>query len=178
MVDSFVGEIRIWAGVRCPQGWHFCDGSTLGVNQYPALFSLIGTVYGGDGVNSFAVPDLRGRLPISAGQRPGGVANNVVGQKGGANTVSLTAAQLPGHTHALIAATVAATAVGPGNNVFADTGDDYNMYVPYNATSPMQTLAEGSIGISGGGQSHENRMPTMCLNFIISLFGIYPISNN
>jgi len=178
MVDCYVGEIRIWAGIRCPYQWHFCDGSLLKISEYQALFALIGTTYGGDGATTFKLPDLRGRLPISAGQRTGGVANYVAGQSGGVNTTTLTAAQMPGHSHALIASTGAATAIGPGGNVFADPGNDYNMYVPYGDTTPMQTLASGSISNSGGGQGHENRMPTKAVNFIISLFGLYPTNNN
>ena len=170
MSEPFVGEIRMFAGNFAPVGWAFCDGQLLAVSQNDALFSLLGTIYGGDGRTTFGLPDLRGRVPIHAGSGPGLTPRNL-GSKGGAENVTLTTSQLPSHNHTVPASGAGANSGTPTGRVSANTAPT-NVYSTSLATN--QTMNNAAVSQTGGSQSHTNLMPTLCVNFIIALFGIYP----
>ncbi|MEO2268181.1 tail fiber protein [Pseudoalteromonas sp. YIC-656] len=174
MSEPYVGEIRMFAGNFAPRGWAFCDGQLLAVTQNDALFSLLGTLYGGDGRTNFGLPDMRGRLPIHKGQG-GGLSNHNIGQKFGSENETLTINQLPSHTHSLMASIDEANASDPSNHVLATQTDGDKPYADATSDpSKFQQLAQQSIANNGGSQPHSNLMPSLCVNFIISLFGIYP----
>lgn len=169
MSEPFVGEIRMFAGNFAPRGWAFCDGQLLAVSQNDALFSLLGTIYGGDGRTTFGLPDIRGRLPIHAGLGPG-LSERRLGAKSGAEQVTLTVNQLPSHTHSLSANTALGNQAQPAGMLVAGrTGD-----ATYTETDPDVNFNSAAITGRGGGQSHTNLMPYLCVHFIIALFGIYP----
>lgn len=169
MSEPFVGEIRMFAGNFAPRGWAFCDGQLLAVSQNDALFSLLGTIYGGDGRTTFGLPDLRGRIPLHAGQGPG-LSNRRLGAKAGAENVTLTTNQLASHSHDWNANTAAATGNAPQGKVLADATPGRI----YRAIDQNTSLASNTIANTGGSQPHTNLMPTLCINFIIALVGIYP----
>lgn len=165
MSTPYIGEIRMFAGTFAPAGWLLCDGSLQSINENPALFQLIGTTYGGDGMNTFAVPDLRGRLPVHQG------SGYAPGQSGGAETVTLTTSQLPMHSHPFLGSTSPGAQRDPTGSVPA-TIVAGSAYVQDPATA---ALAAASIQPApGGGQPHDNMQPYLCVTFIISLFGIFP----
>ncbi len=164
MAQPYIGELRIFAGNFAPAGWMLCDGQLLPISGNDTLFNLIGTTYGGDGQSTFALPDLRGRLPLHQG---GGF---VLAQTGGVESVSLTVQQVAAHTHGLLASPNNASAAAAGGNVLAQTPS----YTPYIAMPPNSSLSANSIGPTGGSQPHNNLQPYLCVNFIISLFGIFP----
>jgi microcystin-dependent protein len=168
--EPFVGEIRMFAGNFAPRGWAFCDGQLLAVSQNDALFSLLGTIYGGDGMTTFGLPDLRGRIPIHAGSGPG-LAPRPLGQKAGVEKVTLTVNELPSHVHRM-ASTESASGGNPGGSVLGDTGEDF-IYeeVEDKPTTLLNAAASGHVG---GSRSHSNLMPSLCIHFIIALVGIYP----
>lgn len=168
MSTPYVGEIRLFAGNFAPSGWMLCQGQLIAISENDVLFNLIGTTYGGDGQVTFALPDLRGRVPVHQGTG-GGLSTRVMGQLGGSETVSLQAGQMPVHTHALHASTAAASGSTPGGALLATT--TVASYDPNPATTPM---AAGAVSSSGGAQPHENMAPTLTLNYIISLFGVFP----
>lgn len=171
MSEPYLGEIRMFGGNYAPRGWALCDGGTLAVSQYDALFSLLGTTYGGDGRTTFALPDLRGRLPIHMGSGPGLTSRNL-GHKGGAETVTVAVNQLPSHTHGWRASKSSATETNPLNNV---TASDLANDIYSNDTSPTALMNAATITThTGGGQAHTNVMPYLCVNFIIALTGLYP----
>lgn len=170
MSEPFVGEIRMFAGNFAPRGWAFCDGQLLAVSQNDALFSLLGTIYGGDGRTTFGLPDLRGRVPIHAGTGPG-LTNRRLGAKGGQEHVTLTASQMPSHSHAVRGTNNTGESSTAINNVPAQS-TTIELYAP--ATAPDINMAAQAVPNVGGSQSHNNLMPTICINFIIALFGIYP----
>lgn len=172
MSEPFVGEIRMFAGNFAPRGWAFCDGQLLAVSQNDALFSLLGTIYGGDGRTTFGLPDLRGRLPIHAGSGPG-LSNRRLGSKGGAENVTLTTNQLPSHTHPLTGAAQQPNSTSPTGNLLAQSGQTDL----YRQDTPAVNMASTSITSVGGSQSHSNLMPFLCVHFIIALVGIYPSRN-
>ena len=167
MSDPYIGEIRMFAGTFNPRGWAFCDGQLLQVSQNDALFSLLGTIYGGDGRTTFALPDLRGRIPIHEGQGAG-LSNRRLGSRGGSENVTLTANQLPSHSHALYGRNVKSTSDDPAGRMPAITADD----IYHNA--PEGTFSSQTVTNTGGGGSHVNLQPALCLNFIIALVGQYP----
>ena len=169
MSEPFVGEIRMFAGNFAPQGWAFCDGQLLAVSQNDALFSLFGTIYGGDGRTTFGLPDLRGRVPIHAGSGPGLSPRNL-GSKGGTETVTLTTNQLPSHTHAVKGTNDNADASEPGGQLPAQS-TTIDLYVN---TAPTVDFNAAAVPGVGGSGSHSNVMPFLCINFIVALFGIYP----
>lgn len=173
MSESYIGEIRMFAGNYAPAGWAFCDGSMLSIAEYDTLFSLIGTTYGGDGQSTFALPDLRGRLPINIGQGPG-LSNHLLGESSGVENVTLTVNQMPAHPHAFMGTSSNASAANPANAVVA-APSTIDLYRP--ATAPNANLAANALGIAGGSQPHDNLQPYLCVSFIISLFGIYPSPN-
>lgn len=167
MSDPFVGEIRMFAGNFAPRGWTFCDGQLLAVSQNDALFSLIGTIYGGDGQNTFGLPDLRGRIPVHAGTGPG-LSLRRLGASFGTENQTLTANQLPSHNHILKASNSAGNS--KSGSQFA-AGTNARIYKNSDATL---NLNSASVANAGGSQAHSNLMPTQCIYFIIALFGIYP----
>ncbi|MGF6429209.1 MULTISPECIES: phage tail protein [Bradyrhizobium] len=169
MAQPFVGEIRMFGGNFVPVGWHFCDGSLLAISENETLFQLIGTTYGGDGQNTFALPDLRGRLPLHMGTASSGTTYQI-GENGGAETVTLTTLQIPSHTHALMGSKNNGSQPGPSNNVLASS-TLMQLYAVENADAPM---AASSVSFVGGSQPHTNLQPFLCVSFIISLFGIFP----
>ncbi len=172
-MDAFLGEIRIFAGNYAPQGWSFCDGQLLSIQNYQALYALVGTSYGGDGVNTFAKPDFRGRLPIGD-QQGTGLSNRVVGQAIGHETVTLTETQLPAHQHQVVVSTTAANM----SQVTANLIGGGLHYVSAGETSFTEGAMEaGTIGATGGNAGHNNMMPYLVLNFIICLNGIFPSRN-
>jgi microcystin-dependent protein len=168
MSNPFIGEIRLFAGNFAPQGWALCNGQLMAISQNTALFSLLGTTYGGNGQTTFALPDLRGRVPVHRGQGPG-LTPRTQGEQSGSETVTLLSTQMPAHSHALRASTVAATGSTPAGALLGATS--VNSYDNSAAGVPM---AAGAIGSTGGSQPHDNMAPTLALNYIISLFGIFP----
>lgn len=174
MSDAYFGEIRMFAGNFAPLHWAYCHGQLLPVIGNEALYSLIGNSWGGDGINNFALPDLRGRIPVNCGQGPG-LTPRVMGQRYGSETATLTLSQVPSHNHPIMASTDAGTASSPVGAVLARgaTANDK----PYGATSDPEKLRDFSgdaVASSGAGYPHDNLMPTLCLSFIICVQGLYP----
>ncbi|TDR22423.1 phage tail protein [Marinicella litoralis] len=169
MSEPFVGEIRMFAGNFAPRGWAFCDGQLLAVSQNDALFSLLGTVYGGDGRTTFGLPDMRGRIPNHAGTGPG-LSQRRLGEKYGTETVTLTVNQLPSHQHDFQASTAPGSENNP-NGQYLAASPNVRLLRP---VPPNANLLNTSVNNTGGSQSHNNMMPYLCVNFIIALFGIYP----
>jgi microcystin-dependent protein len=169
MSDPYVGEIRMFSGNFPPLGWALCDGSLLNISENDVLFQLMGTTYGGDGQSTFALPDLRGRLPLHAGTNPSTNTTYPLGQMGGTETVTLTVQQLPAHTHAVGANSNTADSSTPLNNVWAASGAK-----SYTASSPNGTMNPAIISYQGGNQPHDNMMPFLTISFIIALQGLYP----
>src|SRR5436305_1214145 len=170
MAQPYVGEIRMFGGSFAPAGWAFCDGALLPISQNETLFNLIGTTYGGDGQDTFGLPDLQGRIPIHAGQGPGLTENYQLGELAGVESVTLTAQQTPIHTHTLIGSSDIGIDPGPNNDILASS----SILVPYVGIQPDAAMAGNAIGPAGGSRPHDNMMPYLCVTFIISLFGIYP----
>lgn len=175
MSTPFIGEIRMFAfGSRgAPNGWQACDGSLLAISEYDALFALIGTTYGGDGQTTFAVPDLRGRLPVHQGAGPG-LSNYVIGQRAGTETVTVVSAQMPAHTHTFVATTAAASTGSPGTGVIPGAVSGQTMYATTTAGASPFIASGQTVGIAGGSQPHDNCMPTLTVQFCIAVFGIFP----
>lgn len=168
MSDSYVGEIRIFAGNYAPEGWAMCNGQLLPINGNDALFALIGTTYGGDGQTNFAVPDLRSRLPVHMGTSPRTGTGYVLGESGGAEEVVLTVTQLPSHTHQAMA-NATADSEGPANAVWA--GSALNRF---STTAPDTAMDAAAVEPAGASGAHDNVMPSLPLTFIISLDGYFP----
>jgi len=171
MAQPYIGEIRMFGGNFAPSGWSFCNGSLLPISQYQALFQLIGTTYGGDGVNTFAVPDLQGRLPIHQGQGVG-LSNYPIGAKAGVESVTLTSSQLPSHNHGALGSSTGGAVSNPsnatwGNNAIANKSFGLG-------TSANATMNNSSMGNTGNNLPHDNLMPFQVISFIIALFGVYP----
>ncbi|WP_404366784.1 phage tail protein [Sphingomonas sp. MMS24-J45] len=179
MSQNFVGEIRMFGGNFAPRDWMFCNGQLLSIAQYQTLYVLIGTTYGGDGITTFALPDLRSRLAIGEGSGPG-LTPRQIGQSGGTENVTLTQAQIPSHNHMVIATTVSGNLTGPSNTAVlaAPGGTGSSLYVVPGAT-PVTTvpLDPTSVGTAGQSQQHSNLMPSVCVSFIIALNGIFPSRN-
>jgi microcystin-dependent protein len=169
MSEPFVGEIRMFAGNFAPRGWAFCDGQLLAVSQNDALFSLLGTIYGGDGRTTFGLPDMRGRIPLHAGHGPG-LSERRLGSRGGAENVTLTVNQMPSHTHPMQANRASASSPSPQGRV---SGGDLPIDI-YAEAPPTTAMSSQAITYTGGSRSHSNTMPYLCVNFIMALFGIYP----
>jgi microcystin-dependent protein len=166
LAQPYVGEIRIFAGNFAPAGWMFCEGQVLPISENEVLFQLIGTTYGGDGQSTFALPDLRGRLPIHQGN------GFILAETGGVEEITLTAAQLPAHTHSALGSSSSAVSTSPAGNVLARS--TAAAVFPYGTDNPLLALGAATIGSVGGSQPHTNFQPYLCVNFIISLFGIFP----
>lgn len=168
MSDPFIGEIRMFGGSFAPAGWSLCDGQLVAITQNEALFSLLGTIYGGDGRTTFGLPDLRGRTPVHHGSGPGLTPRNI-GSKSGQETVTLAANDLPSHNHGgITAVNDSANAASPAGNTLANSTAP--VYVPGGA----QAMDSNAVVPAGGSQSHPNMMPFQAINFIIALFGVFP----
>ena len=169
MSEPFIAEIRIFAGNFAPRGWAFCNGQLLPIAQNTALFSLIGTTYGGDGRTTTALPNLKGRAPMHPGRGPGLTAKRL-GQRGGVEMVTLTEAQLPSHSHTAVASGAAADSNAPaGHYMGAPAGRGSSLYAAANNLGTFSSLDN-----AGGGQPHNNVQPFLAINFIIALVGLYP----
>jgi microcystin-dependent protein len=173
-MSPFIAEIKLFAGNFAPRDYAMCNGQLLPISQNQALFSLIGTMYGGNGTTTFGLPDLRGRVPIHQGQGPG-LTNRVLGEMGGSETVTLTANELPPHTHNLQANTGPGTSVAPVNGAVlaASTARDK----VYGTAVPNAVMSAQSIGPAGSGLPHANMQPYLAVNFIIAIQGIFPSRN-
>ncbi|MCB1584352.1 MAG: tail fiber protein [Marinicella sp.] len=170
MSEPFIAEIRIFAGNFAPRGWAFCNGQLLPIAQNTALFSLIGTTYGGDGQSTTALPDLQGRAPMHPGRGPG-LTDRRLGQRGGTETVTLSEAQMPNHTHTLRATTNPATSHTPSSA--GSLSRSVGGYA-YNNSMPNEPLIADAITQGGGSQAHNNMQPYIAINYIIALVGLYP----
>ena len=170
MSEPFLGEIRAFGFNFAPRGWASCNGQLLPINQNQALFALLGTIYGGNGQTTFALPDLRGRVPINQGQSSG-ASTYSLGQAIGVENVTLLVSQIPAHTHRLNASPDNATTTDPGNNLLAVARS-----ATY-ASSGSAAMNPGAIAITGGSQPHENRQPYLTVNYCIALQGIFPSRN-
>lgn len=168
MPEPFVGEIRMFAGNFPPSGWAFCDGQPMPISENEVLFQLIGTTYGGDGEETFNLPNLQSRVPVHQGTS-GGVTYTL-GESAGVEEVTLTVQQIPVHTHALLGSTGIGTQASPQGNVLATN----NAVSLYKASPVTGALNAQSNGPAGGSQPHTNLQPYLCINFIISLFGVFP----
>lgn len=164
MAQPYVGEIRIFAGNFAPTGWMFCEGQLLPISENETLFQLIGTTYGGDGESTFALPDLRGRVPIHQGN------GFILAETGGAEEITLTVGQIPGHSHPLLASSAPGTGPNPQASVLAASVTDR----VYATSSSAQYLAPTTVSAVGGAQPHTNFQPYLCVSHIISLYGIFP----
>lgn len=164
MAQPYVGEIRMFAGNFAPAGWAFCEGQLLPISENETLFQLIGTTYGGDGQETFALPDLQSRVPVHQGN------GFVLAQAAGEESVTLTTQQMPAHNHAFTASQASGNVITAGGNLPADSLN----VKPYINAAPDGNMNANAISITGGNQPHENCQPFLCVNFIISLFGIFP----
>jgi microcystin-dependent protein len=170
MSSPYIGEIRMFGGSFAPAGWAMCNGALMPISENDTLFNLIGTTYGGDGQETFAVPDLQGRVPIHQGQGPGISQTYQIGETAGTESVTLSTNQIPIHTHALLASTDPANAVAPTGNVLANPVNTF----PYFPSTGSVQLNQATLTPVGGSQPHENMMPFLVVTYIISLFGIFP----
>jgi len=168
MATPYIGEIRMVGFNFAPAGWQLCQGQLLSISNFEALFNLIGTTYGGDGQNTFALPDLRSRIPIHQGTLAGG-PTYVIGEQSGTETVTITTNQMPQHNHLLNAQSANGTQPSPSGGVWA--GSDLDQF---SSGSPTTTMSASLVALSGGSQPHDNMPPYLCVNFAIALFGIYP----
>jgi microcystin-dependent protein len=167
MSQPYVGEIRMFGGNFAPAGWMFCEGQLLPISEFETLFNLIGTTYGGDGQSTFALPDLRGRVPIHMG------SGSIIGQPGGVENVTLTVNQIPSHGHGLLA-TTGGSVLAPSGALPATASGGVSGLQTYGPPPSNTTLNARSIQNSGGSQPHSNFQPYLCVDFIISLFGVFP----
>lgn len=163
MAQPYVGEIRMFAGNFAPAGWMFCEGQLLPISENETLFNLIGTTYGGDGESTFALPDLRGRIPLHQGN------GFILAETGGVESVTLTVQQIPAHSHAMLASLDIPPLSSPQNSVTGQAASKI-----YRAGNPTVFLNPAAVGPTGGSQPHDNFQPYLCVDFIISLFGLYP----
>jgi microcystin-dependent protein len=181
-MEPYLGEVRIFAGNFAPVGWQLCNGQTLPISQYDALYTLLGTTYGGDGQNTFGLPDLRGRVLLNQGQGIGSPNNYTMGSNGGVESVTLVTSNLPAHNHTFIASTANGDNPLPSNNFLATPIDPtpapntktITLYIPDTAPETVQALLPNTLTPVGGSQPHENRMPYLTVNYIIATQGIFP----
>jgi microcystin-dependent protein len=168
--SPYVGEIRMFAGNFAPAGWALCDGAPLPISENDVLFQVIGTTYGGDGEETFNLPNLQSRVPVHMGQGPGLSQNYIIGEAAGVEQVTLTTQQIPNHTHALLVSSDVASQTNPNNNMVAQS----TQATIYLTDDPNASMAPQVVSPIGGSQPHENMQPFLCINYIISLFGLYP----
>ena len=176
MSEAYVGEIRMFGGNYAPAGWQKCDGSLLSINTYQVLYSLLGTIYGGDGVTTFGIPDLQGRIPVGFGQGSG-LTNRVIGEKFGAEMVTLVESQLPTHSHSFTASAADATLPVPTAALFGSQVDNDKIYTAATSGNTSTSLATATVQTSGSSAAHNNLMPSLGVTYIICLQGIYPSRN-
>ena len=172
MADPFIAEVRIFAFNFAPQGWAFCNGQILPISQNTALFSLLGTLYGGNGRTTFALPNLQGCAPVQAGQGPG-LSSYDLGQSGGSETVALISSEVPGHGHAVQVNTSPSTVQSPGANLVLGASQPLPAYQT-NTSQNLTPMANVALAEAGGGQAHDNMQPYLTLNFCIALQGVFP----
>ena len=172
MSDPYIGEIRMFGGNFAPAGWAFCSGQLMPISENDALFTLIGTTYGGDGQETFALPNLQSRTPIHSGTGQDGQTYQL-GESFGVEEVTLSTQQIPVHTHPMLAATELGSSNSPGGNLLANC----SALKIYTASAPSIALAPNSVTPVGGSQPHDNMQPFLCISFIISLFGVFPSQN-
>jgi len=164
MSQPYIGEIRLFGGNFAPYGWMFCDGATLQISEYDTLFNLLGTTYGGDGQDTFCLPDLRGRVPLHTSN------NNQIGTMAGAEAVTLSSQQIPSHAHAFVAANAQGTDNSPSGRVPA-VSQNVKRYIN---DTPDGAMHGQSINGTGGSQPHDNFQPYLCVSYIIAVFGLWP----
>lgn len=174
MSTPYVGEIRLFGFSRVPNGWFACTGQLVSIADYQVLYTLLGTTYGGDGITTFGVPDLRGRVPLHWGNLAG-VGTFVIGQTAGEEAVTLTGSTMPSHNHNLMATTATATTTTPGVAVMPAAIAPPDTY--YMTASPSVQIAATSVSYQGGGLPHENRAPILAMNFCIAWAGVFPSQN-
>lgn len=174
MSEPYIGEIRMFGGNFAPRNWAFCDGSLLSTSEYDALFSLLGSTYGGDGRTTFGLPDLRGRIPIHQGSGPGLTTRNH-GAKGGTESITLASNQIPGHPHTWEASTTTADQTTASGHILGST-TSVDIF-EQNLNNPVQMSDQAIAEHSGSGSTHPNLMPYQVVNFIIALIGLYPSRN-
>lgn len=172
MSQPFIGEIRLFAGNFAPTNWALCDGQLLAISENEALFALIGTTYGGDGVSNFALPDLRSRVPVHQGTGTTGFPY-IAGEVGGEESVVLDVRQIPAHAHVVAARPVPGTSTSPAGDVLAGG----TVVSRYSGTTPATSMQARSVNTFGSGQAHSNIQPYLALNFIIALVGVFPSEN-
>lgn len=163
MSQPYVGEIRMFAGNFAPAGWMFCEGQLLPISEYETLFNLIGTTYGGDGQSTFALPDLRGRLPMHMGN------GFTLAETGGAETITLNTSTIPAHSHPFLGSNVTAGGISDPTNATVNSSLKI-----FETSTPTGNMAPGMVSSTGGSQPHDNFQPYLCIDFIISLFGVFP----
>ncbi len=172
MSQPYIGEIRMFGSSFAPLGWALCNGAPVAISQNDALFIVLGTTYGGDGEETFNLPDLQGRVPMHMGQGPGISQNYTIGETAGVESVTLTTQSIPNHTHPLVGSTTPGTSKDPvGNTPAVSEGD---VYVGGSSSNPLNSQA---VTPAGGSQPHDNLQPYLCVTFILSLFGIFPTQN-
>jgi microcystin-dependent protein len=176
MADPFLGEIRMFGGNYAPLHWSLCNGTLLAISQQQTLFSLLGNAYGGDGRTSFALPDMRGRLPVHQGQGPG-LTPRVRGQMYGVEEVTLTSNEIPSHTHPIQVAAQNGSASSPAGAVLSKGADGDKLYMAPGSGDTINEFADAAVATTGNGLGHNNQMPALCVSFIISMLGIYPSRN-
>lgn len=176
MSTPFIGEIRLFGFGRVPIGWKACDGSVQPISDYPTLFTLIGTTYGGDGESTFGLPDLRGQIPLHWGQGPG-LSAYTPGEFGGSEHITLVPSQMPAHTHGFLATTAAASSGTPSASVELGALSGDTMYVTDLAGTTPAAMSASSTSATGGTQPHDNLMPTLTLQYCIATDGIFPQHN-
>lgn len=179
MSQPYIGEIRMFSGTFAPRNWVLCAGQLMAISGNESLFSLLGTAYGGDGRTTFAVPDLRSRIPVGDGQGPT-LSNRVQGQRYGTEMVTLTNTELPNHIHSAQASETPADSKDPDSSrTLATLTPDavYEVYDPGTMSARLRNFPTQYLGTAGGNQSHQNRMPVMCVNFIMATQGLYPPRN-
>ena len=169
MGEPFVGEIRMFGGNFAPAGWAFCDGQSMPISENEVLFNLIGTTYGGDGQETFQLPNLQSRVPIHMGTAPNGITYQLA-ESAGTEQETLTTQQIPTHTHQFTASNDPGNQVNPANGLIANI----TAVFPYIEDAPTLNMNAAAIGPVGGSQPHENCQPFLCINFILSLFGVFP----
>jgi microcystin-dependent protein len=172
MADPFVAEIRIFPFNFAPKGWAWCDGQLMPLSQNTALFSLLGTTYGGDGKSNFALPDLQGRAPMHPGQGPG-LSLHDLGETGGSETVTLLESEIPSHSHALMSSPAPGNRTNPSGNSLARTAGAMP-YIPAASAPPLVSMSDQALAPAGGDQPHNNLMPYLTFYFCIALQGVFP----
>ncbi len=173
-MDEFIGIVKIFAGNFAPRGWAYCNGQLMSIAQNEALYAILGTTYGGDGVTTFGLPDLRGRTPIGPGQGKG-LTNRVLGEASGVETVTLLTTSMPAHTHLASAVTAVSDKATPGGNLWATEATGSTLQ--FSDQAPNTAMSPRAIGAAGGSQPHDNMQPYLGISFIICLEGLFPSQN-